>query len=282
MDKWQIEIIQELSERDAQELAELYAELMPEIEQIPQKIQMMADTLLTRDGHYLICAREIERIVGIVLAVSCQSLAMNGRGFLVLEDFVVRKTHRHQGIGQKLLAYAEQLAKKENCWAAMLLSSSRRTGAHRFYEANGFTDSVKGFRKVFRKGGDTVSKKVVLKTGEQAAPVAPYSTAVRKGNLVFISGQVAMKDNQVVHGTAKEETELVMESLKHILEYNKMTMEDIVKCSVYFVNQEDFGEINEVYQKYFEAPPARIAAQVVRLYDDVKVEIDAIAITSDE
>lgn len=125
----------------------------------------------------------------------------------------------------------------------------------------------------------TMNKKEVLKTGADAAPVAPYSMAVRKENMVFISGQVAMEGDKVVHGTAQEETELVMKSLKTILEANGMDMEDIVKCGVYFVNEEDFAGINEVYQKYFQVPPARIATQVVRLYDDVKVEIDAIAVT---
>ena len=125
----------------------------------------------------------------------------------------------------------------------------------------------------------TMNKKEVLKTGADAAPVEPYSMAVRKENMVFISGQVAMEGDKVVHGTAQEETELVMKSLKAILEANGMDMEDIVKCGVYFVNEEDFAGINEVYQKYFKVPPARIATQVVRLYDDVKVEIDAIAVT---
>lgn len=118
--------------------------------------------------------------------------------------------------------------------------------------------------------------KEVLKT-RGAAPVAPYSTAVRKGNMIFISGQISMVDDRVVKGPVKEQTKMALDNIKSILEINGMNMEDIVKCGVYFVRPEDFSEINQVYAAYFQVPPARIAVQVSRLYDDVSVEIDAIA-----
>lgn len=120
-------------------------------------------------------------------------------------------------------------------------------------------------------------EKIVLKT-VGGAPVAPYSMAIRKGNMVFISGQIATKGDDVIHGSAAEQTELAMENIKSILELNGYSMEDIVKCGLYFINKEDFPEINTIYAKYFQVPPARIATQVSRLYDDVLVEIDAIAI----
>ncbi len=122
-----------------------------------------------------------------------------------------------------------------------------------------------------------------MKTVLNPGPVSTsktYSMIVKKGNMVFVSGQVPedTKTGEIVHGTVAEQTTLVMDNLKSILAANDISMEDIVKCSVYVKSIKDMPLVNEVYVKYFEVPPARVGVEVRDLYDGVLVEIDAIAI----
>lgn len=151
---YKIEILKKITIQEAEQLAVLYNELMPQSIQRAETILDISEKMLRKKEHFLICARKQEEIIGTVLAVCCNTLAMNGKKFLILEDFVVKENYRNLGIGKELLKYTEVLAEEENCWATMLLSSESRKDAHRFYQSNGFDDPVKGFRRITEKGVD--------------------------------------------------------------------------------------------------------------------------------
>jgi 2-iminobutanoate/2-iminopropanoate deaminase len=126
----------------------------------------------------------------------------------------------------------------------------------------------------------SVSKQVVA-TDNAPKAIGPYSQAIRHGNTLYLAGQIPIdpKTNQLLVGTIEEETTLVLNNLKAVLEANGMTMANVVSTSVFMKDLNDFPKMNTVYGTYFkEAPPARATVQVARLPRDVKVEISAIAV----
>ncbi len=122
--------------------------------------------------------------------------------------------------------------------------------------------------------------KQIVHTTAAPAPIGPYSQAVRFGNLVFVSGQVAINPatGQFEAGDVRSQTRLVMENLKAILTAEKLTFAHVLKCSIFIKNMNDFPVINEVYGGYFEKdPPARETVEVARLPKDALVEISLVA-----
>ena len=123
-----------------------------------------------------------------------------------------------------------------------------------------------------------MSKKIVF-TEKAPKPVGPYSQAVISGDFVFVSGQIAIdpKTSKVVDGGIEAQTIQVLENIKHILESINLTLNDVVKTSVFLSSFSDFQSFNQVYSKYFEVnPPARTTVQA-GLMAGVLLEIDAIA-----
>jgi len=123
-------------------------------------------------------------------------------------------------------------------------------------------------------------KKIIF-TEKAPKPIGPYSQAVLKNNTLFVSGQIAINPQTGVLDTSsiENETTLVMENIKAVIEASSMKMSDIVKCSIFLSDMENFGKVNEVYGKYFpENPPARETVQVSVLPKNVNVEISVIAI----
>ena len=123
-----------------------------------------------------------------------------------------------------------------------------------------------------------MTKKIVL-TENAPNPVGPYSQAVISGDFVFVSGQIPIdpKTSKVVDGGIEAQTVQVLENLKNILESINLTLDDVVKTSVFLSSFSDFQSFNQVYSKYFEKnPPARTTVQV-GLMVGVLLEIDAIA-----
>ncbi|HJT88250.1 MAG TPA: RidA family protein [Bryobacteraceae bacterium] len=105
------------------------------------------------------------------------------------------------------------------------------------------------------------------------APRGPYSPAVRAGDFIFISGQVARETGDVAH-----ETRQVLTNLRIILEACGAMLEDVVRCSVYLSDGADFAAMNAVYAEFFgEAKPARSTVVTGFAIPGIKVEIDAIA-----
>ena len=123
-----------------------------------------------------------------------------------------------------------------------------------------------------------MAKNIVF-TEKAPKPVGPYSQAVISGDFVFISGQIAIdpKSSKVIDGEIEAQTVQVLENLKNILESIDLTLDDVVKTSVFLSSFSDFQSFNRVYSKYFDkTPPARTTAQA-GLMSGVLLEIDAIA-----
>jgi 2-iminobutanoate/2-iminopropanoate deaminase len=111
--------------------------------------------------------------------------------------------------------------------------------------------------------------------------IGPYSQAVRVNGMLFMSGQIPLDPGtmQLVEGTIQMQTERVLENLKAVLAAAGLSLEHVVKTSVFLKNLSEFPQMNEVYARYFPSnPPARSTVEVAKLPRDVQVEIDAIAV----
>jgi len=124
--------------------------------------------------------------------------------------------------------------------------------------------------------------KIIIKTTNAPAPIGPYNQAVLTGNMLFISGQIAInpKTSELETKNLEEETKLVMENLKAILTEAGMTFENVIKTSIFISDMNNFAKINQVYGNYFNAntAPARETVEVSNLPKFVNVEISAIAV----
>jgi 2-iminobutanoate/2-iminopropanoate deaminase len=123
-------------------------------------------------------------------------------------------------------------------------------------------------------------KKEVVISDKFPKPIAPYSTAIKAGNFVFISGQVAMNPStgKIVGTTTAEQTEQTLKNMRVVLEAAGSSLENVVKTTVFLSDLNDFKQMNEVYAKFFpKDPPARSTVQAA-LVMGLKVEIEAIAI----
>jgi len=112
------------------------------------------------------------------------------------------------------------------------------------------------------------------------APRGPYSHAVRAGDYLFISGMgpIDPETNQFSFGDIRHETRVVLNNVKRILEGCGASLADVVKCSVFLADRNDFAAMNEVYAEFFgDAKPTRTTVQVVLPAERMKVEIDCIA-----
>ena len=111
-------------------------------------------------------------------------------------------------------------------------------------------------------------------------PRGPYSPFVRAGDLIFVSGQgpIDPATNDFSLGDIQHEVRITLENIRRILEQAGATPADVVKCSVFLKNAQDFSAMNEVYAQFFgEAKPARTTVAVAFAIPGIKVEIDAIA-----
>jgi 2-iminobutanoate/2-iminopropanoate deaminase len=110
--------------------------------------------------------------------------------------------------------------------------------------------------------------------------IGPYSSALRAGQLLFISGQVPIDPatGAVVTGDIAAQTRRVLENIGALLAAGGLTYADLVRTTVFLADMNDFAAMNEVYGQYFAEPyPARATVQVARLPKDARVEIDVIA-----
>ena len=116
----------------------------------------------------------------------------------------------------------------------------------------------------------------------QKAPgaIGPYSQGISAGDMVFVSGQTPLRaDGSFVDGTVAEQTEQCLKNIVEVLLASGLTMDDVVKTTVYMTDLGKFAEMNEVYAKRFRAPfPARATVQVSALPKGSAVEIDAVAV----
>ena len=124
-------------------------------------------------------------------------------------------------------------------------------------------------------------KKIIINTKNAPAAIGPYSQAVLVDKTLYCSGQIAInpKNNLIINSSIKEETEMIMKNIFEILSSAQMNFDNIVKCTIFLKNMDDYNEVNKVYSKYFKSdPPAREAVEVSKLPKNVNVEISTIAI----
>jgi 2-iminobutanoate/2-iminopropanoate deaminase len=111
-------------------------------------------------------------------------------------------------------------------------------------------------------------------------PRGPYSHAVRAGDFIYVSGQVAInpRTNQIERGEVASETRMTIENIRAILKAAGADLSDVIKCSVFLADIRDFAAMNEVYGEYFgAAKPARTTVQATLPAQGIKVEIDCVA-----
>jgi 2-iminobutanoate/2-iminopropanoate deaminase len=125
-----------------------------------------------------------------------------------------------------------------------------------------------------------MSKKII-NSAKAPSPIGPYSQAVLAGNTLYVSGQIAIDatTGSLVTDDIVRETNQVMQNLKHILAEAGAGFSNIVKCTIFVKDLNNFSKINETYGSYFDhQPPARETVEVSRLPKDVNVEISCIAV----
>lgn len=112
------------------------------------------------------------------------------------------------------------------------------------------------------------------------APRGPYTPAVRAGDFLFLSGQVAIDPatNEFVPGTTAQQTRATLNNIQSLLEGCGARLEDVVKCSVFLLDAADFQEMNVVYAEFFPlAKPARTTVTAALMDARLRVEIECIA-----
>ncbi len=125
-----------------------------------------------------------------------------------------------------------------------------------------------------------MSKTVVYSTNAPE-PIGPYSQAIQTGDMLFISGQIAIQrsSGNILTATIEEETTQVMANLGEILKAAGMDFSNVVKTSIFLNDMNNFPKVNGIYGNYFQGnPPARETVEVSRLPKDVNVEISCIAV----
>jgi len=123
-------------------------------------------------------------------------------------------------------------------------------------------------------------KKVIQIPGAPS-PIGPYSQAILSNDTLYVSGQIPLNPvtGKLVEESIEKSTHQVMKNISSLLTEANMTTENIVKCSIFLKNLDNFEAVNKIYAEYFRSlPPARETVQVVKLPMDVEIEISCIAI----
>jgi 2-iminobutanoate/2-iminopropanoate deaminase len=126
--------------------------------------------------------------------------------------------------------------------------------------------------------------KRIVRTSLGPAAIGAYSQAVIAGNMIFVSGQIPIDPatgNLIADQDVKAQTRQVLLNLKGILEGAGVTLQNVVRTTVFLKDMSAFAEFNGVYSEFFSVdPPARATVEVARLPKDVAIEIDCIAVTA--
>ena len=125
--------------------------------------------------------------------------------------------------------------------------------------------------------------KRIIQTEQAPAAIGPYSQAIRIGDFLYTSGQIALDPESGIFlsGEIEEETEQTLKNISAILQAGGVNFENVIKTTVYMSDLNDFTRMNQIYEKYFSTnKPARACVQVAALPKGAKIEIDAIAICS--
>jgi len=120
--------------------------------------------------------------------------------------------------------------------------------------------------------------KLELHTGDAPAAVGPYSQGISAGRLVLTSGQLPMKNGELITDDVAKAARASLENVAAILEAGHATLSDVVKVTIFLKDMNDFAAVNAVYGEFFPQPfPARSCIEVARLPLDAILEIEAVA-----
>jgi 2-iminobutanoate/2-iminopropanoate deaminase len=128
---------------------------------------------------------------------------------------------------------------------------------------------------------ETTSVVEVIKTSKAAAPIGPYSQAIRAGGFIFVAGEKGIdpQTGQIVAGGIAAETRQTLENVKNILDSAGSSIDRAVATTVYLVDINDFATMNTVYAEYFTVtPPGRTTVGVTSLPAGARVEITVTAL----
>jgi len=139
---------------------------------------------------------------------------------------------------------------------------------------------LEGISGLTGKNSENQGKKEIIVLPGTSSSVLPFSSAVKAGNFMFLSGVIGtdLKTNDLVSPDAGEQTRQCLEKLKLVLAQGGMDMGDVVNATVYLSDVNDYEAMNKVYSTYFPSdPPARACVQVGKLVKGAKVEIAMVA-----
>ncbi len=125
-----------------------------------------------------------------------------------------------------------------------------------------------------------MGEKKVIHTQKAGVTGGPYSQAIVHNDIIYVSGQGAInpETNQITPGTIEEESKLVLENIRIILEEAGSSLDKILQVTVFLLDMKEYGRFNELYQGYFPVdPPARTCIQADKLPFGIRVEMDVIA-----
>ncbi len=120
----------------------------------------------------------------------------------------------------------------------------------------------------------------IVNTISAPQPIGPYSQAIEYNGLLYISGQIALdaESGELVSNNIQVETEKVLNNLFSILKSEGLSQSNVIKCTIFIRNMDDFGLINEVYSRFFSSHfPVRETVEVARLPKNANIEISCIA-----
>ena len=123
-------------------------------------------------------------------------------------------------------------------------------------------------------------EKKPIQTSAAPSAIGPYSQAIRIGDFLYTSGQIALNPDtmEMMNGEIEEQTERVLKSIEAILKVDGLNLAHVIKTTVYLTDLGEFSRMNQVYEKFFEkTKPARACVQVAALPKGAKIEMDAIA-----
>ena len=127
-----------------------------------------------------------------------------------------------------------------------------------------------------------MSSSKVIKTSKAPDPVGPYNQAIKAGNFIYCSGQIAIDpiSNKInCLGNIEKETTQVLKNLLAVLNAGGAKAEDVIKTTIYLTDLKNFQTVNAIYSDFFkvETPPARACVEVSSLPKGVQIEIDCVA-----
>jgi len=147
--------IERLTEYDLTPLAELFRQFWGEKSSL-EKMRSTFSRLATNPAYILLAAKQNDSLIGFAMGIVCEELYGDCKPFMVIEDLIVDKNQRRNGVGSALMRELEKAAIDHDCCQIIFVTEAERTGAQRFYKSLGYEfESYKGFKKRIGKGQQT-------------------------------------------------------------------------------------------------------------------------------